>query len=110
MIDTSVSHWQIDLLHDPEGEPFGAFTPRRHVIGKYAECGRAFEFVVEPQPRFIVGIRMPPSNEQIARQIAEHERDVAVARTAHAELVRTVGVCEHDGRHPGGEHDDDEWD
>ena len=110
MIDTSAPHWQIDLSHDPERGPFGEFTPRRHVIGKCAECGRAFEHVVEQQRQFIVGIWIPLSRDVIQRRIAEHERDVAVAISAHAELVRTVGVCEHDGRHSDAESDDeDEW-
>ena len=110
MIDTSAPHWQIDLLHDPERGPFGEFTPRRHVIGKCAECGRAFEHVEEPRQQFLVGIWMEPSHDELQRQIAEHERDVAIARAAHTELKHTVGVCEHDGRHSDGDHDDDEWD
>ena len=110
MIDPSAPNWQIDLLFDPDREPFGAFTPRRHVIGKCAKCGRAFEHVVEQQRQFIVGIWLPRSRDVVQRQIAEHERDVVVARAAHAELVRTVGVCEHDGRHSDVDHDEDEWD
>lgn len=109
MIDPSAPNWQIDLLFDPDREPFGAFAPRRHVIGKCAECGRAFEHVVEQQRQFIVGIWMPLSRDVSQRRIAEHERDVAVARAAHAELVHTVGVCEHDGRHSDVDHDEDEW-
>ena len=110
MIDPSAPNWQIDLLFDPDREPFGAFSPRRHVIGKCAECGRAFEHLEEPRLQFLVGIWIPLSRDVVQRQIAEHERDVAVAISAHAELVRTVGVCEHDGRHSDDDQDEDEWD